>query len=418
MKAEAEEIAEHIDSQVPHRAADVPPVTMRDLTGASQPGELDVFPFLMLIRANLWRIAICGLVGLLLAAAFAYTRKPRYSSKSSILIPQQTPSAANAALQAATGLDLLGGGYEVYIDILKSRAVQDKLIEQYNLEVHYGVPGSLTAAEAILNSRTSMFAGKEGLVEVTVQDEDPKMAADLANSYFDELSQLNARLGTSAAGQLRRYYEAEMVRQQGVLDDAEVALEKSQEKSGVLEPQTQASAALNAVEATRSQLRQRQVELQALLQGATPQNPQVQRLQAEIAGLEGQLHAEEVGGGANVGVPESKEPAEALDYVRKEREVKLQEALLDIITRQYESARQQESKDISMVELLDVARPAKVKTWPPKKLWLSAGLAIGLIFGILWTALGAFFSIFTQDPRNRVRFDALKRGKLPSASVL
>jgi hypothetical protein len=45
-------------------------------------------------------------------------------------------------------------------------------------------------------------------------------------------------------------------------------------------------------------------------------------------------------------------------------------------------------------------------------------LAIGLIFGILWTALGAFFSIFTQDPRNRVRFDALKRGKLPGASVL
>jgi tyrosine-protein kinase Etk/Wzc len=394
------------------------PLTAADLIGASTPGELDLFPLLMLMRSHLWRTILCAFLGLLLAGFYTYTRKPRYASTASILIPQQNnPSAASAALQAATGLDLLGGGYEVYIDILKSHAVEDKLIQQYNLEQHYKV-FDLAGAEGILFSRTSMFAGKEGMVWVTVQDEDPKMAADLANSYFAELSQLNARLGISAAAQLRRYYEAEMVKEKDALGDAEVALEQSQEKNGLLEPQTQASAALNAEENTRAQLRARQVELQALLQGATAQNPDVVRLQAQIAGLEGQLRAEESTGGPDVGTPQSKEPQQALDYIRKQREVKFHEALLDMLTRNYESARQQESKDISMVELLDTARPSHFKEWPPKKLWLVTGFAVGLAFGILWTALEAFYSVLTHNPRNRARFDALARGKVAGSAIL
>ena len=187
-------------------------------------------------------------------------------------------------LQAATGLDLLGGGYEVYLDILRSHAVQDKLIDQYNLKAHYRT-GSLEGAEFTLFSRTGMFAAKEGMLWVTVQDEDPKMAADLANGYFTQLSQLNAHLGITAAGQLRRYYEGEMAKERDQLAQAEADLVKNQEKTGVIQPSVQATAALGAEEAIRAQLRGREIELQGVLQGATQQSPQVVRLNAEIAGL-------------------------------------------------------------------------------------------------------------------------------------
>jgi len=382
----------------------------RDLIGASRPGELDLFPFAMLLRANLWRTLLCAVLGLVIAAVYAHTRKPRYAATATILIPQQNNgSAANLALQAATGLDLFGGGYEVYLDILHSRTVQDKLIADYDLQAHYKAP-NLESAEGTLFARSFVSASKEGLLVVTVQDEDPKMAAVLANAYFTELSQLNTHLGITAAGQLRRYYEGEMVKEKDALADAEVALEQSQQKTGVVEPQVQANAQLGAEESTRAQLRARQIELQGLLQGATPQNPNVVRLQSEIAGLEGQLRAFQTGG-PGVGTPASQQPAQALDYIRKLREVKFHEALLDMITRQVEAARQQESKDISMIEVLDAARPTPSPIWPPTRTWLLIGAAIGLFLGVLFTVVEAAYKVIMANPINRRRMQELVRGK-------
>ena len=386
-------------------------MTTRDLIGATTPGELDLFPLLMLVRLNLWRILLLGLLGLLVAAGYTYTRKPRYSATASILIPQSNnnPSASSLVLQAATGLDLLGGGYEVYLDILRSHAVQDKLISDYNLKAHYRT-GSLEGAEFMLFNRTGMFAAKEGMLWVTVQDEDPKMAANLANGYFTELSQLNAQLGITAAGQLRRYYEGELAKEKNLLADAEAQLVQSQQKTGILEPLTKAGAALGTEENIRAQLRAREIDLQGLLQGSTPQNPQVVRLNAEIAGLRSQLAGTQTGGGADVGIPTSQQPAEALDYVHKQRNVKFHEALMDMLTRQYETARQQESKDISMIELLDVARPSPASDWPPSRAWLSTGFLAGLGLGVLLTLLQGFTRIIASNPANRSRMRALARG--------
>jgi uncharacterized protein involved in exopolysaccharide biosynthesis len=394
-------------------------VTARELIGASTPGELDLFPFMMLLRENLWRILLCALLGLVIAAVYAHTRKPRYAATATILIPQQNNgSASNLALQAATGLDLFGGGYEVYLDILKSRTVEDRLIADFNLQAHYKVP-NIESAEMMLFQRSFVMASREGLLLVTVQDEDPKMASDLANAYFTQLSQLNAHLGITAAGQLRQYYEGEMVKEKDALADAEVALEQSQEKNGVVAPQVQADAALGAEESTRAQLRARQIELQGLLQGATVQNPNVVRLQSEIAGLEGQLRAFQSSGGPGEGTPATEQPAKALDYVRKEREVKFHEALLDMITHQVEAARQQESKNISMIEVLDHARPTPFPIWPPSGTWMLIGAAIGLVLGLIFTALEGIYTAVMANPVNRRRMKELIHGKaLAEASPL
>ena len=412
MRLETEQTTEQRTRQTPlnRPSAEEPVLTTRDLIGASTPGELDLFPLLMLLRTNLWRTLLMGLLGLLVAAGYTYTRKPRYSATASILIPQSTnPSTSSLVLQAATGLDLLGGGYEVYLDILRSHAVSDKLIEQYNLKAHYKT-GSLEGAEFTLFNRTGMFAAKEGMVWVTVQDEDPKMAADLANGYFTQLSQLNAHLGITAAGQLRRYYEGEMAKERDQLAQAEAELVQNQEKTGVIQPAVQATAALGAEEAIRAQLRAREIELQGVLQGATQQSPQVVRLNAEIAGLRSQLNGIQSSGGADVGTPAAKQPSQALEFARKERDVKFHEALMEMLTRQYETARQQESKDISMIELLDVARPSPFSDWPPSRAWLSTGLLAGLALGIVWTLLQGLWGIIFNNPLNRARMAALRQG--------
>jgi tyrosine-protein kinase Etk/Wzc len=112
--------------------------------------------------------------------------------------------------------------------------------------------------------------------------------------------------------------------------------------------------------------------------------------------------------GGNVSV--SQQPAQALDYIRRQRDVKFHESLLELLTRQYETARQQEAKDISVLEILDTARPAERKSWPDKRLWILLGGILGILIGILWTALEAARGVILGNPVNRARLSTLVHG--------
>ncbi len=396
------------------------PLSLRDLVGGSTPGELDLFPFLLLLRSHLWRTLGFALLGLLIAAGYAYTRKPLFVASGSVLIPQESSApAGSAALQAFAGLGLISAGAgtgpgELTVDLLRSRTVADRLIEQYRLEAHWKAP-IIEVAEAKLAERTAISAARDGIVSISVSDEDPKLAAKIATSYFDELSVLNTHLESTEAEHLRNYYAGQMAKEKDALSDAEALLAKSQKQNGILEPQQLAGAGLGAEESTRAQLRTLQIQLTAVLQGATPQNPEVVRLKSEIAGLEGQLQEFQSKGGLGVGIPNNQQPEQALDYFHKERDVKLHEALLDAVTHQYESASQQASKELSMVEVLDPPRPTPGSVWPPSRRWMEMGAALGLLAGIFWTCIEAVVTVVLANPVNRSRVEILLHGRSPSS---
>jgi uncharacterized protein involved in exopolysaccharide biosynthesis len=200
-----------------------------------------------------------------------------------------------------------------------------------------------------------------------------------------------------------------MVKEKDALADAEVELKKTQEETGMLVPQAQTTANIGAIEQTRAQLRVRQVQLGALMQGATAENPSVMRLQAEISGLETQLQAMQSGAGNTIatGIPTSKTPERALEYIRKEREVKFHEAVLGLLAKQYELAKQEEAKTVSLIEVLDRATVPEHKTWPPKTLFCLLGLAGGALFGVAWSLVEAFVQTIMSNPDNQRKYQAL-----------
>ena len=372
------------------------------------PGELDLFAFFLLLWAHRLRIVLCAIVAFLLMVAYTLMVKPRFSAQASIIIPQQNSSAAGLALQAAAGVDLVGGGNEIYLDILKSRTILDRIIANHGLNQRYKVKG-LARAEIVLASRTALTSSKEGLLQVTVEDEDPKIAAALANSYIAELDKENQTLAITSAAQQRRYYEQEMIKEKNALADAEVVLKQSEENSGVLEPAMQVQAHLTATETTRAQLRARQVQLGALLQSETPENPEVIRVKAEVASLETQLQAMQSQGGPEAGMPAARAPADVLAYVRNAREVKFHEALFELLSKQFETAKEQEARNISMIEVLDTATPPEFKSWPPRTLYCLGAFAFGGIVGVAYTVLDKIVRAILSNPRNQARYRSLTK---------
>lgn len=374
--------------------------------------EIDLFAAVLLLRKHLRRNILFAMAGFLLMLVLMLVTKVKYSATAVLLVPQNNPSASSIALQMATGglgggaMGLLGGGgqYQVYEDILRSRTVAYRIIKQYHLKELYKVKDE-EDAQTVLASQTKLVSEKEGLIRVSVQDTDPKRAADIANSYLSELDRMNQELAITSASQQRAYFEREMVKEKDALEDAEVDLKRTQEQAGVLIPQTQALAHLSAIETTRAQIRLRQVELGSLMQGATGQNPRVIQLRSEIDSLEEQLNAMQKGGGGPVaGTPTSKVPEISLEYLRKAREVKFHEALFEMLARQYELAKQDEGKTVSMIQVLDRAIPPEHKSWPPRTLFCILGLLGGALIGAGYTFVEAFFEHVTQNPDNQKKY--------------
>jgi tyrosine-protein kinase Etk/Wzc len=387
--------------------------------------EIDLFAAALLLRKHLRRNIVFAAVGFLLMLVLMLTTKVKYSATAVLLIPQNSPSASSIALQMATGglglggMSLLGGGgqYQVYEDILRSRTVAYRIIDQYHLKKLYMAKDE-EAAEKTLASQTKLVSEKEGLIRVTVQDTDPKRAADIANSYLSELDRMNQELAITSASQQRAYFEREMIKEKNVLEDAEVDLKRTQEQAGVLVPQTQALAHLSAIETTRAEIRLRQVELGSLMQGATEQNPRVVQLRSEINSLESQLDAMQKGGGGPVaGTPTSKVPEISLEYLRKAREVKFHEALFEMLARQYELAKQDEGKTVSMIQVLDKAIPPAHKSWPPRTLFCLLGLVGGAFVGAGYTFVEAFFERVAQNPNNKEKYRMILGVKHTQSSI-
>ena len=373
-------------------------------------GELDLFSFVLLLRSHLWRIIGCSLLGLAIAATYTMLAKPRYIASTSVVIPHSA-SASTLTLQSIGGLDLLGGGFEIYIDVMRSRTVQEDLVRDLKLLDRWKLKDP-RAAEGLLAARSKFGAAPEGLLTISYEDEDPKTAADVANQYLVELKELNNRLTLTSATQQRKFYEQQMLVEKNALEDAEDVLERTQEKTGTVEPNAQVAANIGATEGLRAQLRARQIELDSALEGETEQNPNVIRLRAEIAGLSGQVQAMQSGGGGVASGPGSAEaPARTLTLGRATRDVRFHEGQFESLQRQVELAKSQEAKDFSQVETLDSADVPNHKSWPPRTQYTLIGAMVGAVIGVLLTLLEALVRTVMTNPTNQDRYRTLVSGR-------
>ncbi len=307
------------------------------------------------------------------------------------------------AIGALGGLKSPG---DVYIGILGSRTIADTLIQRFDLQSVYETK-RLSDTEKALKENTKFVYGKDSLVVISVVDSDPRRAANLANGYLDALYEQNGRLALTEAGQRRVFFEQQLAHEKDALADAEVELKRTEEQTGMIAPVGQAEMAIEAIQQLRAQITSRQVELSVLQQGATNQNPAVVRTQTEIENLQSQLRKMESDSSrrspGSVQAPTAKVPEFALEYVRKQREVKYHETLFQLLARQYEQARLDESRETPLLQVVDKAIVPDKKSGPHRTLLVLASLFVGL-------TLGAFWVVLTDAVKN------LKRSRFPQPS--
>ncbi len=361
--------------------------------------------YLAIVSRHRW--LIIGVWAIALVVAFVVTaRAPRwYESSASILVPKEAgPTgllgglAASALVQQASGLAIpsLAPNRDMFVSILKSRRIAQAVVDRFGLAARYGARFPEDAIRR-LQDLTQIGVTKEGVIVVRIEDTDPKVAADMANFYIDQLDRLVARFNTGEAGRQRGFITEQLARAKGDLGAAEEALRSFQERNRAVVLQDQTKGAIDVAARLKGEIMASEVQLQVLRNFATDANPDIVVIMRRIDQMKRQLAQFEYGenpgrnpagnhGGADrrdFSVPFSKVPEVGLELARYTRELKVQETLVTLLTQQLEQARIGEAKDTPVVQVLDPATPASRHVRPSFVINLAVTGAAGLLAGTL-----------------------------------
>ena len=354
------------------------------------------------------------LITTLVAVVVSLLMTPIFTAKTVVMPPQQQQSGAAAALASLGGLAGLaglggGGGLkspdEMYVAFLGSEGMQNRIIAELKLQERYEAK-TLTDARAALKGQVRFASEKKsGLLSIEADDKDPAFAAELANRHVVELRAMLGRLAVTEAQQRRVFYEQQIQQTQDKLALAEVAFRAAKEKSGMQVTSVLAETGVRASAELRGQIASREVQLQAMSRFATAQNPETQRIASELAALRSQLNKTEQGSG------ESKAAASPLhqEAVKSFRDVKVQEAMLEVLIRQYELARVDEAKEGPLIQQVDVAMPAERKSKPKRAVIVLVAAFAGLFLGVLVAFVRRALKKAQSDPASAGQWLALKK---------
>lgn len=368
---------------------------------------------LRLIWDNLQLLLRVAVYGLLASTAMAYLIPSRYESTGHLMPPDsQSNSAlsmAAAAMSGAIGASALGGiasdllgtksTSDIFVGILSSRTAQDSLIQQFDLKKIYRDKRMEDARDDLAKHTTISVDRKSQIITIEVSDKSPQRAAAMCQAYIEQLNDLVSKLSTSSARRERIFLEGRLQSVNRDLETAEKDFSQFASKNSAIDVKEQGRAMLGAAAVLQGNLIAAQSEYEGLRQIYSDGNVRVRSVRARIEELQRQL--ETLAGKGESTTTISSQPSDSMypsirklpllgvTYADLYRQTKIQEAVLETLTREYEMAKVQEAKEIPTVKILDVPHVPDKKSFPPRLLIVLAGT--------VFVSAGAVFWLFAKS---------------------
>lgn len=339
----------------------------------------------------------------LVAALVTLVLPEEFQATTKLLPPQQQSSASILSqlggMAALAGIGNIKTPNDVYIGMLKSRTVADRLIAQFDLKKVYEVNG-MEKARKTLERNTEIVAQKDGIMSITVVDEDQKRVAAIANAYVDELTRLTRSLAVTDAAQRRLFFERQLELAKNNLAAAEVKLSGTLETTGVISVDSNSRAIIETIARLRAQISAKEIQLNAMSAFVTSNNQDYKRTQEELSSARAELSRLEngkPGRSEQASSIDGKQPG--LESVRTLRDVKYYQMLYELLAKQYEIARLDEAKDTSIIQVLDPAIMPERKFKPNRTLIVAIAAILGAFAAIAWATVSTLFARALKTPK-------------------
>lgn len=361
----------------------------------------------------------CAAIGLVLSTLFAFLIPVRYTSTTRLMPPDSAGAGMASMLTAlgktggelgALGTDLFGvrTSSDLFVGLVRSRTVQNRLVNKFDLRKVYGV-SRWDSARKILENRTDVSSDrKSGIITIAVSDGSPQRAADMAHEYVASLDRVVVTLNISSAHKERTFLEQRLGQVQQDLETAEKDFGDFASKNTAIDVKEQGKAMIGAAAEVEGQMIAAQTELEGLRQIYTSNNVRVRALQARIDELRRQF--QKLGGksetyGETAPATDDQYPSIrqlpilGVTYADLFRRAKVQEVIFETLTKQFEMAKVEEARETPSVKVLDEGEVPEAKSYPPRLIWMFLGTFTFLFAGAVWlVAYERWQRVGPQDP--------------------
>lgn len=406
----------------------------------SDDDEINFMDILLVIAKYNRFIMAFTAVSIVLALIYVMVVPYSYTAKTVILPPQtKGDSSMGALLGNLGGLNAMPGAgalglknpSDMYLGMLKSRTVADRVIVRLDLQKHYQTK-TITKAREVLKYASNITAAKDGFITVEYTHSDPVMAAKIANAYIQELDGLNSTLAVTEAAKRRLFYEKQIKETAVSLSQAEAAMKQTQRKTGWYEfgggdlamaaggagglspacgaPRVNASVLMKAEE-MRAHITLKELDLASKRAYMTEQNPEYVRALATLAALKANLTKLEGSAspsGADVKVPVNQLSDIGFAYIHQLRDLKYKQSLFELFSKQFEMAKMDEAKESPLVQVVDKALPPEERSYPKRAQMMVIATILAFVISLLLAFIMNALDTAKQNPTSAERLNLLR----------
>jgi len=353
----------------------------------------------------------------IIAIIVSFLLTPQFTATATILPPgtEQTTSldltvgglsTGNAGIPGLSSiLPGLTTPSDLYTAIMKSGKVRSRIIKQFNLKQKFKTR-TMYDTHKKLTDITQIKISPEGIISISVTYKDKYLATKIANAYIEELDKFNKEISMTSAKKYRLFIEKRLKEAEDSLARAEETLKNFQKKNRTVALDTEIKKVIETIASLKSRVILKEVQKKAV---SGVDNPYIQSIERELRELRKQLAKIEFGSktkkrdefGAGFSIPLSELPEVFLEYARLLRDVKVQEAVYELLAQQYEQARIMEVKDTPTVQILDKARIPEKKSSPNRRLIALLALYCAVTFSVMYAI--TFHRYSKSDSKNAVK---------------
>ncbi len=231
----------------------------RQLLLEPEPAVPQLLPHLQILWAQRKFVMRATVVAFAASALIAILIPNRYHALTRLMPPDGQSAAGMGLLAALSGKGGMGGfagmagdllgvksSGALFVGVVGSQTVQDRLIEEFNLKSVYG-DSKIEDARKDLAERTDVSEDrKSGIITIGVADRSAERSAKMAQAYVEELDRLVAQVSTSSARRERIFLEERLKTVKGEMDTAAKNFSEFASKNSAIDIPAQGKAMVEA----------------------------------------------------------------------------------------------------------------------------------------------------------------------------
>jgi succinoglycan biosynthesis transport protein ExoP len=191
--------------------------------------------YIRVLRKHTWLVLACFTVVLVTVALGTYLQRPIYRATTKALLEREAPRVVNFQDLGPAGGDSIEF-FQTQVQVIKSRPVAQRVIDTLALK---GKKPELALAndpvETFLREVSVEPVRNTRLVEIQVEDVDPKLASEIANALANAYVHQNLELKLSAARDALSWLTAHVSDLKTKVNESELTLQRYREQAGLIQ---------------------------------------------------------------------------------------------------------------------------------------------------------------------------------------